>query len=67
MTQKEFQKKYGGEIINGRLVFNGYAYFEGCTSLTSIPEGTVFNGYANFGGCSLDEKSKEYLRKIGKI
>jgi len=50
---KEFQKKYGGEIINDKLVFKGYANFSGCTSLEEIPEGTVFNDYANFSGCTL--------------
>ena len=39
------------EIPEG-TVFNGEAYFYGCTSLTAIPEGTVFNGYAYFDGCT---------------
>ena len=34
------------------VVFNGNAYFKGCTSLTSIPEGVVFNGDACFIGCT---------------
>src|SRR3990167_6326620 len=52
ITQKEFQKKYGGEIIKGKLVFNSSADFSGCTSLISIPEGTVFNNSADFSGCT---------------
>src|SRR3990167_10766759 len=52
ITQKELQKKYGGEIIKGKLVFNNSVYFSGCTSLISIPKETVFNGSADFRCCT---------------
>mgnify|MGYP001613289908 CR=1 FL=1 len=44
MTQKQFQKKYGGEIIDGWLVFGknkGGVYLSN-NQLTSLPENIKF-------------------------
>ena len=44
MTQQEFQKKYGGEIIDGWLVFgkNKGGVYLAYNKLTSLPENIKF-------------------------
>src|SRR3990167_4130271 len=67
ITQKEFQKKYGGEIIKGKSVFNNSVYFSGCTSLISIPKGTVFNDSVYFSGCTSLRPIPKHLIKVKNL
>ena len=50
----QFKKETGYtlEVQDGHLHYGGYLYLEGCTGITSLPEGLTVGGYLDLEGCT---------------